>query len=99
LRYVVMLELRDTGLLEQLDVISSVSGGSFTAAYYGLYGDRIFEDFEEGFLRRDAQGRLFRGLFNPFAAIGRWFGRRSRDEMAIDYYNEILCFTMPPLPI
>ena len=24
-----------------------MSGGSFTAAYYGLFGERIFEDFEE----------------------------------------------------
>ena len=32
-------------LLDELDAISSVSGGSFTAAYYGLFGDRIFEDF------------------------------------------------------
>ena len=34
-------------LLDEVDLISSVSGGSFTAAYYGLFGDRIFEDFEE----------------------------------------------------
>ena len=34
-------------VLDEVDVISSVSGGSFTAAYFGLFGDRIFEDFEE----------------------------------------------------
>ncbi len=30
-------------LLHEVDVISSVSGGSFTSAYYTLHGDRIFE--------------------------------------------------------
>ena len=33
--------------IDEVDVISSVSGGSFTAAYYGLFGDKIFEDFEQ----------------------------------------------------
>jgi NTE family protein len=56
LSYGVLEELRDTDvvvggerkrLLDEVDVISSVSGGSFTSTYYGLYGDRIFEDPEE----------------------------------------------------
>src|SRR5690349_5151876 len=47
LSYGVMQELRDTRvridgkeqrLLDAINVISSVSGGSFTSAYYGLYG-------------------------------------------------------------
>ena len=90
LSYGVLLELRDTGLLNEVDFISSVSGGSFTAAYYGLYGDRIFEDFEEDFLRQDVEGALFGKLFNPFRAVGDAFARRSRDEIAIKYYDELL---------
>jgi len=45
-------------LLDEVDMISSVSGGSFTAAYYGLFKDRIFEDFEAKFLKHDAQSEL-----------------------------------------
>jgi NTE family protein len=49
LAYGVLEAMRDTSvnldgqsqrLLDEIDVISSVSGGSFTAAYYGLHGDR-----------------------------------------------------------
>ena len=74
LSYGVLQELRDTRvvvdgvekrLLDEVDLITSVSGGSFTSAYYALYGDRIFVDFEQRFLRRNIQGRLFRNLLNP----------------------------------
>ncbi|MDB5322985.1 MAG: uncharacterized protein JWN40_4616, partial [Phycisphaerales bacterium] len=36
----VMFELQRLGLLEKVDAISSVSGGSMTAAYYCLSADR-----------------------------------------------------------
>lgn len=51
-------EGRELRLLDEIDTISSVSGGSFTAAYYGLFGDRIFEDYADKFLYRDVQGKL-----------------------------------------
>jgi NTE family protein len=95
LSYGVMQELRDTrvqmdgtekSLLEAISFISSVSGGSFTSAYYGLYGDRIFVDFEERFLRRDIEGALLRGFFDP----QRWFTSRGRTEMAVRYYQQTL---------
>lgn len=73
-------------LLDEIDIISSVSGGSFTAAYFGLYGDKLFTDFEEDFLRRDVTGELKYGLFNP----GLWFSRRGRTEMAVEFYEESL---------
>src|SRR6185503_5086298 len=40
-------------LLDEVDLISAVSAGSFTATYYSLYGDRIFNDFESAFLKRN----------------------------------------------
>lgn len=95
LSYGVMQELRDTrvqidgkdqSLLEAINVISSVSGGSFTSAYYGLYGDRIFIDYEERFLRNDVEGALLRGLLNPM----RWFSSHGRTEMAVSYYQQSL---------
>ena len=95
LAYGVMQELRDTrvrlngkeqSLLDSISAISSVSGGSFTSAYYGLYGDRLFVDFEERFLRRDVEGALLRSLFNPL----QWFSSYDRTEVAVAYYQETL---------
>ena len=93
LAYGVLEELRDTTvmidgqprrLIDEIDTISSVSGGSFTSAYYGLYGERIFEDFEDEFLKRDVEQELFRGLFNPLL----WFSSTGRTEMAVNLYEE-----------
>lgn len=92
LAYGVLEGLRDTQvvvdgrpgrLLDQVDTISAVSGGSFTAAYYGLHGDKTFEDFEAAFLRRDIEGELVRGLFNPL----NWLRFNRRSEMAEDLYD------------
>lgn len=54
-------------LLDEVDVITSVSGGSYTAAYYGLFGEKIFTDFEAAFLKRNVQGELKSLLVNPIA--------------------------------
>lgn len=53
-------------LLDQVDVISVVSGGSYTAAYYGLFGDRLFEDFRKRFLQRNWPRTYGWMLANPF---------------------------------
>ena len=93
--YGVLEELRDTTvvadgqqttLLDEVTHISSVSGGSFTSAYYGLYGEKIFENFEDEFLLKDVQGVLTRKMLNPFS----WFSRKGRTERAVEYYNKIL---------
>ncbi len=56
-------EGRRTRLLDEVDIISSVSGGSLTSAYYGMFGDRIFEDYQERVLYRNLQGSLIKRLF------------------------------------
>ncbi|WP_117233310.1 patatin-like phospholipase family protein [Vibrio maerlii] len=73
----------EKSLLNEVDAISSVSGGSFTAAYYGLYGDKIFSDFEQDFLYHDVSSDLIDNLFNPF----QWFSEQGRTEEAINLYN------------
>jgi len=51
-------EIRPRTMLDEVSLITAVSGGSFTAAYYGLHGEGIFKDFRERFLTRDVQGDL-----------------------------------------
>ena len=80
----IMVEGKSARLLDQIDLISSVSGGSFTSAYYGLNGDGIFDTFEDAFLLRDVEHHLFWGLMNPI----EWFREGGRTEMAIRYYND-----------
>ena len=98
LSYGVLEELRKTEvvidgkkrrLLDEVDGISSVSGGSFTAGYYGLFGDRIFEDFESKFLKKNIQGALTaRTFLNPI----NWFRLSSdtfdRSDLAAEYYDK-----------
>ncbi|MBW2286961.1 MAG: patatin-like phospholipase family protein [Deltaproteobacteria bacterium] len=72
-------------LVDEVDLISSVSGGSFTAAYYGLFGDRIFEDYEKVFLRRNLQGRLILEMLRPINWL-RLF-RVDRSQLAADFYD------------
>jgi NTE family protein len=98
LSYGVLEELRRTEvvidgkkrrLLDEIDSISSVSGGSFTAAYYGLFGDRIFEDFERKFLKKNIQGDLaVMTYLNPV----NWFRLASaffdRSDLAAEYYDK-----------
>ena len=96
LSYGVLKELRDTHytnngrevrLLDEVDYISSVSGGSFTAAYYGLYGDGIFEDYESVFLRQNVQKTLIGSVLNPVNWLRGLFTGFNRTEMAINYYD------------
>lgn len=73
-------------LLDEVDVISAVSGGSFTAAYYGLFGDKIFTDFERDFLYADVGRDLFWRTFNPKS----WLGSGTDSNKAINYYQKKL---------
>jgi NTE family protein len=99
LSYGVLEELRRTpivvnghqhSLLDEVDVVAGVSGGSFTALAYALYGERLFQEYEPRFLKRNVQGDLIRRILNPAS----WFRLASdgygRSELAADYYDEIL---------
>ena len=81
---------RSTRLLDQVGVVAGVSGGSFTALAFGLHGDRLFEQYEQRFLKRNVQGELLHRLFDPGNWGALWSTGWGRSELAADYYDEIL---------
>jgi NTE family protein len=98
LGYGVLEELRRTEvkvhgarrrLLDEVDVISAVSGGTFPAAYYALRGERAFEDFEDKVLLRRFETELAeRILLNPV----NWFRLPSptfgKSDLFAELYDE-----------
>ena len=73
-----------TSLVDRLDFVSGVSGGSITAAYFGLKKREALADFREKFLLRDAEesistrmsvvnlGRALSGGVNDSDQFARW---------------------------
>ncbi len=71
-------------MLDRIDFISGVSGGSVTAAYFGLKKRAALDDFRERFLLRNAEegltttlslgtiGRAFAGGINDSSGFTKW---------------------------
>jgi len=60
--------LNRLGILDKVNVISSVSGGSITAAYYALHKDN-YEEFEHSFINKLQKGVLFSSVINLIVVI------------------------------
>lgn len=97
--YGVLEKLRDTDvplggpptrLLNLVDVITSVSGGSYTAAYYGLFGERIFDDFRTRFLYRNWQGELLGLLWHPDHLLSIASHHYNRSDLVAAYLDRTL---------
>jgi NTE family protein len=86
---------RDGALLDELDVISGVSGGSIIAAYYAAFGARTFPAFEREFLQQDFQDRLISHMLRPASLVelsSPWFGRTHLLARRLDTLYEGLTF-------
>jgi NTE family protein len=77
-------------LLDEVDVISAVSGGTFTATYYALRGDRIFEEFEGRFLRRNVERAIAGRVLSPASWFRLPSGTFSRSDLAAELYDETI---------
>ncbi|MCC7293436.1 MAG: patatin-like phospholipase family protein [Phycisphaerales bacterium] len=75
-------------LLDEVDVISSVSGGSFTALGYGLWRDGLFDGrFEQRFLKRDMESALIGHLLAPQNFFLLPFILLDTIDVAADFYD------------
>lgn len=58
------------GILDKVDVISSVSGGSITAAYYVLHREKGYDKFEKEFIGKIKHNVLWIAIIELFLVIG-----------------------------
>jgi NTE family protein len=81
-------EGRRRRLLEEVDLIYAVSGGSIVAGYYALRGEALFDDFEPRFLRRDNQTELAARILSNLNRLSS--PRFGRVEILAEYLDETL---------
>jgi NTE family protein len=78
-------------LLDELDLIHALSGGTFTGGYYALFREQIFHDFEHRFLRKDWDTELReRILKSPSNWIRLWSPYFGRAHIMAELLNEAL---------
>lgn len=78
---------RGRSLLDEVDCIAGISGGAFTAAYYGLFGPAAFERFPARFLDRNIERELTWAALNPLN-LGRLASPYfSRIDLAAELYD------------
>jgi predicted acylesterase/phospholipase RssA len=75
-------------LLQDVDVIASVSGGSFTAAYYALFPDTFFRKFPEEFLHRNIERALIGRALRPWNWVRLARSDFDRVHLAVELYDE-----------
>ncbi|HKU90657.1 MAG TPA: patatin-like phospholipase family protein [Steroidobacteraceae bacterium] len=77
-------------LLDEIDLISAVSGGAFTAAYYALHGHETFESFAPRFLNHDTEKDLWHKVLVPasWGLLAR--DDVSRSDLEVEYFDKEL---------
>ena len=86
----VVVDRKSRRLIDEVDLMTGVSGGSFTALSYALYGDRLFSEYETRFLKRNVQSALVWRVFNPLNWWKLMSHKYGRSELAAEYYDKIL---------
>lgn len=77
-------------LLDEIDLISAVSGGAFTAAYYAMFGKEIFESYAPRFLNHDTEKDLWHKVLTPTSWPRLAKRLVSRSDLEVEYFDQEL---------
>lgn len=79
---------RESNLLREVDYVSSVSGGSFAAAFYALNRDRDWKpEFRKRVLGADLETAIGARLIEPGTFLSVAATNYTRTNVAADYYD------------
>ncbi len=77
-------------LADEIDILSSVSGGSVTAGYFALYGPAGLATLDSDFVRQNGMSAMiFRGL-NPVGLAQLATPSKERIDLLVDYLDRQL---------
>ena len=75
-------------LLDEIDLISAVSGGAFTAAYYSTFGKGAFDTYAPRFLDRDTEQDLWHKVLKPTSWPRLAKPLVSRSDLEVEYFDQ-----------
>lgn len=77
-------------LADEIDILSSVSGGSVAAAYFALHGSAGLPTLEKNFVRQDGMRALIAQGLNPFSLALLATPSKERIDLLVDYLDRQL---------
>jgi NTE family protein len=75
-------------LLDEVDVISAVSGGTLPATYFCLRGEKTFDEFEERVLSRNLERELVLRILRPTNWLRLPSGTFGKSDLFAELYDE-----------
>ena len=77
-------------LLDELDYIAAVSGGSFAALHYGLYREHSFDTFAADFLHRDIDAYIYGTYLLPWNTVRLLTTDYGTNDRMAGVYDDLL---------
>lgn len=78
---------KESNLAREIDMVAGISGGSFAAAAWCLFGGDL-APFQKRFVERDIQGELAKNLFSGKGVVALFSRRYERINVAAELYDE-----------
>jgi predicted acylesterase/phospholipase RssA len=78
---------KESNLAREIDMVAGISGGSFAAAAWCLFGGDL-APFQKRFVERNIQGELAKNLFSGKGVVALFSRRYERINLAAELYDE-----------